>query len=159
MPVFLKDWRCYRVSKKGGYASRVNVRDVKNKKGYDETVVFLSTTKQNGKDENGNASFDWDNAINIKLGEADIGEILAVLSGRKDTVGQNGSLFHESPNGGNKVIAMSYSPNYKSFMMKLSAQDKDGNKIGPYGHGISLGEAEVLSEILRYAIRKMYNFV
>ena len=54
----------------------------------DKDSVFLEMANQKkDKDDKGNARFDWENKIRFKLGESDIGEILAVLTGLQKGVG------------------------------------------------------------------------
>ena len=77
--------------------------------GSKKDCVFLEmATQRTKKTTDGNASFDWDNKLRFKLGEHDLGEILAVLVGMKKGVGplkgdgqtgQHKGLFHSNKNG------------------------------------------------------------
>lgn len=66
---------------------------------YDKYQVFLVGANQlKTNDANGNSQFGWkEGAITVKLGENDLGEILAVLEGRKESVGTKESLYHQTP--------------------------------------------------------------
>ncbi len=117
------------------------------------------TKQKNGKDDNGNAHFDWENKIRFKLGEADIGEILAVLVGIQDGVGpfdslkkKHKGLFHSNQTG-NAILYFGKDENGR-FRIYLSV--KRGEEKSVVQHTISKGEACVLSTLLRRAIEIMY---
>ncbi len=124
---------------------------------YNQFLFFLELAKQKGEtDENGNSQFDWDNAISVKLGDNDLGEIIAVLEGRKTSVGTKGSLFHQTPGGGNKVVGLEASEN--GFNLSASAQDADKNSSGRVYHSITHGEAALLLVLLRRAVETIYGW-
>lgn len=129
--------------------------------GSQKDCVFLEMANQKGKDDNGNARFDWDNKIRFKLGESDIGEILTVLIGIKDGVGPFDSvkqrykgLFHSNPNG-NAVL---YFGKDKGGTIHIYLSVKKGEEKNRVQHAISLGEACVLGTLLRRAIEVMYRW-
>src|SRR6187402_2909445 len=100
-----KEFRIYRANKSNTGTATSWQLSYKSEEKYDKYIPFLMAANQTGTDANGNAQFDWDNKITIKLGENDLGEIMSVLERRKNEVGFNGKgLYHQSPNGGNKVI-------------------------------------------------------
>src|SRR5687768_5293221 len=103
----MNPFRIYRANKTGnGFATQWQL-SYKPKDKYDEFMFFLVGASQNGEDANGNAKFGWkpeEGAITCKLGVNDLGEIIAVLTGLQQAAGYKGSLYHQTPGGGNKVI-------------------------------------------------------
>ena len=129
--------------------------------GSNKDCVFLEMANQQGKDDGGNAKFNWDNKIRFKLGEADIGEILSVLVGLQDAVGpfdttkgKHKGLFHSNPSG-NAILYFGKDDNGR-FRIYLSVK-KDNNK-SVVEHSISKGEACILSTLLSRAIEVMYRW-
>lgn len=138
----------------GGAASQWNL-------GSDKDCVFLEMSNQDGKDDKGNASFDWNAKIRFKLGEADIGEILAVLAGVQNGVGpfdekqkKNKGLYHSNQHG--NAILYFAKDDYGRFRIYLSV--KRGEEKIVVQHAISKGEACVLGTLLRCAIEAMYRW-
>lgn len=151
-----KEFRLYKPTGSGqGCASKWNVSYKQNTK-YPQWMMFLEMAKQTEKDADGNDRFDWDNAIRVKLGEADLGELIAVLEGRKSSVGTKGMLYHQSPDGGNKVIKLETSDK-GGYALNVSAQDKDKNATKLY-HSITDGEAALLCVLLKRAVEVMYEW-
>lgn len=155
----LKQFRIYRSKKDNTGSCSSWQLSYKPDNKYDKWLVFLIMTKQTGMDDNGNAVFDWSKevAITVKLGEADLGEILGVLDNRKESVGSRGSLFHETPNNlGNKSIAFQH--NESGFYLKVSHQNAEKQMVASYSQVISEGEGAILSTLLKAAVVKMYNW-
>lgn len=153
-----KDFRVYRANKtNNGTASGWQLSYKKDKE-YDKYEMFLMLANQKGEpDENGNAKFDWDGGITVKLGENDIGEIMSVLEKRKTEVGFNGKgIFHKTAKG-NKVIYFSALEDGKGFGLKVSAQDNEKNKR-EIRQVIGTHEASVLLTLLRRGVEKMYGW-
>lgn len=129
--------------------------------GSDKECVFLEMANQKGKDDNGNARFDWDNKIRFKLGDVDIGEILAVLVGVQSAVGpfdqssgKHKGLFHSNQNG-NAILYFGKDDNGR-FRIYLSV--KRGEVKTVVQHTLSKGEACFLSTLLRRAIEVIYRW-
>lgn len=123
---------------------------------YSPYLMFLTVAAElPDKDKDGNSRYDWDNGIRIKLGLPDIGEILCVLDGRKDSLGTKGSLYHASPDGGSKVINLNFKDGVFDF--SVSRQDKDKNNSRLY-HRINDSEAIILSTLLKSAITTIMNW-
>lgn len=129
--------------------------------GSKKDCVFLEMAIQKGKDDDGNARFDWDNKVRFKLGDADIGEILAVLVGIQDgvgpfdiTKGKHKGLFHSNQSG-NAVL---YFGKDKHGRFRIYLSVKRGDEKTVVQHTISKGEACVLSTLLRHAIEVMYRW-
>lgn len=161
----MNNYRLYKPSRDGsGCASQWQLAEKKVTRGKDnkeftDFVVFLEVAPQlPDKDTNGNDRFDWDNSITVKMGVADIGEVLAVLDGKKDAVGgEKGTLFHETPGGGNKVVGFSWLKDRGQFGLKVSAQDAQKNAKKAQ-HLMSVGEACILGTLLKQAIVRMYQW-
>lgn len=131
----------------------------------DKDCVFLEMANQKGKNDKGNAIFDWENKIRFKLGDSDIGEILAVLVGLQDGVGpvdtsdgknkgKHKGLFHSNQHG-NAILYFGKVDNER-FRIYLSV--KRGEEKTVVQHSISKGEACVLNTLLRCAIEIMYKW-
>lgn len=153
MDQFSKSCIFYKARKDGnGSASQWNL-------GSNKDCVFLEMTNQKGKDDKGNANFDWDKKIRFKLGANDIGEILAVLVGLQEGVGpfdatkrKHKGLYHSNANG-NSILYFGKDDSGR-FRIYLSA--KRGEERTVVKHAITKGEACVLSILLRRAIEIMY---
>ncbi len=124
-------------------------------------MVFLEAAKQSGKNDKGNDTFDWDNKIVVKLGENDLGEMISVLEGRKDAVGgERGTLFHNTPGGGNKVIgfqaAIDNDGNRTGYYLNISAQSADKKTSSKVGIVIHHHEASLFLVLLKRAVERSY---
>ena len=152
---FPKSFMLYKAKNDGnGAASQWSFGSKKN-------CVFLEMANQAGKDDKDNAKFLWDNKIRFKLGEADIGEILAVLVGLQDGVGpfdtaksKHKGLFHSNQSG--NAILYFGKDEHGRFRIYLSV--KRGDEKTVVQHAMSKGEACVLSTLLRRAVEVMYRW-
>jgi hypothetical protein len=150
----MANFRIYKPNnQKSGSASQLDYR--KNTRGKrSEVVLFWTITQQTGEDDNGNASFAWDSdkskTIKMKLGLPDVGEILAVLKGRKDAVGTGKGLFHKNQNG-NSVLQFCFVGATDKvpdrFSLRISTQDTQKNSLA-INQTISIGEGVVLEQFL-----------
>ena len=159
-----------------GAASSITVRrDKKTKANGFETndvVIFWTATNQTGEDANGNAKFDWRSEKNpngkqviMSLGDPDVGELLAVLNGVKDRVGQPSGkgLYHQTSETANSALTFerrkSNDPTKfdDGYLVKLSSK-RDGELIA-VSHTLSLAEAEILRVILTDSIVSQYGAV
>ena len=156
MPKTTREFRVYRANKSNNGVASAWQLSYKPDNKYDKWIVFLSVSRQTGTDENGNAQFDWDNAIRMKLGEVDIGEILAVLTGCQPKAGYNGSLYHQAPDGGNKVLNFDSVEN--GFSLRVSAQKPDKTRVGPHMQTFSFGEGMTLKTLLERALITIYDW-
>lgn len=150
---FSKSCVFYKAHNEGnGSASQWNL-------GSNKDSVFLEMANQKGKDNKGNANFDWDNKIRFKLGVSDIGELLAVLVGLQAGVGQfdtskkkHKGLYHSNSNG-NSILYFG-KDDIGRFRIYLSA--KRGDERTVVQHTITKGEACILSTLLRRAVEVIY---
>lgn len=153
---FSKAFVLYKAKSDGnGAASQWNL-------GSNKTCVFLEMSNQIGKDEHNNAKFDWSNKIRFKLGETDIGELLAVLTGLQAGAGpfdtsknKHKGLYHSIKRGDNAILYF-WKDEPGRFHLYLSV--KKGDEQTVVKHAISRGEACVLSTLLRRAIEVMYRW-
>ncbi len=164
-----KEWRVYKPKKTNdGAASKLELRvDLKEreKDGKKFTVrnvlIFWVSSKQTGMDANENASFGWDDddkQVTIKLGEVDLGEILAVLNNQKDATGGSvgtyaGKLFHKNERG-STTFSLAKGKNggyYVGITKKIGA-----NPAVQISHTLTFGEAEILRVVIESAIRHIY---
>lgn len=156
-----KHWKIYKPNnKKNGSACQFNIQK-KEGKFANDVSVFIKVAEQLGEDENGNASFYWNDRehyIDMKLGEPDISDILAVLYRYKQKVGQaegkfSGSLFHQNDKG-NSSIAFSVSD--YGYNMRISR--KEGDKLLAINCNLTLAEGVVLRLLLEDAIKTTYEW-
>lgn len=165
-----QQWRVYKPKPDGtGAASRVELKvvteqvDKKNEPGQftvRDVQLFWVASPQIGKDTEGYAAFAWKDkddqrSVTLKLGEPDIGELLAVLNGRKKQVGGDKGIFHQNDKG-NTSFTFSYNEQYNNFNMRL-AKKVDG-KVTVVQHTISVPEAEILRVLLEEAVRLSYQW-
>jgi len=152
---FSKNFTMYKARKdSSGAASQWNL-------GSEKDCVFLEMAKQTGKNDDENATFGWDKKIVFKLGHADIGEILSVLTGLQSGVGpfdtskgKHKGLFHSNPTG--NAILYFWKDDNGVFRIYLSVK-KNGEKTA-IDHAITKGEACILGTLLRQAIVVMYKW-
>lgn len=151
-----REIRIYRSNKdNNGFASAWQLAHKPENK-YEPYIFFLTMAKQIGLDDKDNAKYDWDNSIKVKLSEFDLGEVIAVLDGRKASLGYKGSLFHQSPNGSNKVIKLDSSD--KGMRLSVSGQTAEKVPIGNFFQTLGEGESVILSVMIKRAIVQMYGW-
>ena len=153
---FTRSYVIYKPKKDGsGSASQWNISGERD-------CLFLEMSSQNGKNESGNPKFDWDNKIIFKLSESDIGEILAVLSGKQAGIGpfstergKHKGLFHSNQRG-NAILGFARDESKACFKIYLSAK-RDGDKTA-CAHNITNGEACILETLLRRSVEILYKW-
>lgn len=152
---FAKSFMFYKAKASGdGTASQWSLGSKKD-------CVFLEMANQQGKNSDGNANFDWDNKIRFKLGESDIGELLAVLVGFQKGAGPfdpvkkgHKGLFHKN-SGGNAIL---YFGRDDQDRLRVHLSVKKDEQKTAIGHVINKGEAMILSTLLRRAVEVMYRW-
>lgn len=122
--------------------------------------VFLEMANQT-KSADDNPKFDWDNKIRFKLGETDIGELLAVLTGLQMAAGpfdtkqnKHKGLFHSTQTG-NSMLYFG-KDEHGRFRIYLSVKRGEEKRVSQ--HSLMNSEACVLAVLLRRAIEIMYNW-
>lgn len=151
-----KEFRVYKPKNDGNGTAIAWQLSYKEANKYNPWTMFLVAAKQVGQDNNGNAKFDWENGFTVKLGDADLGEIIALLEGRKRFLGSKGSLFHQTPSGGNKVISIE--PNDYGYIVSVSAQDENKTNLGKISNSMTHGEASLLLVLLKKAVENIYGW-
>lgn len=166
----MSEFRLYKPNKEGtGSASKLSFREnVVTVKKEDETVsryteilCFWVAAQQNGKDEDDNARFWWEQKdgrqVTMKLGDADVGELLAVLNGKKPNVGGDMGIYHKNENGNSSLQfkANIQNGNFIGYYVRLASQDKN-KKVTEVKHTVTLGEAEILRLFLERYVQKKY---
>src|SRR6185312_2669746 len=161
--MYLKDYRIFRANNSGN-GSAASFQFVPDKQS-----LFLTFAKQGENDSNGNATFTWkdkESCIVMKLGENDIGELLACLSGMKGYAGglKNGNptgLYHQNANG-NVCLQFKYLDGNDKFpegKYEMSVSQKVGD--APLKKAIiyvSFGEAIRLKGLLETVKSKIYSW-
>lgn len=98
------------------------------------------------------ASFDWENKITVKLGFHDLCEILAVLEGRQDRVGQpRNGLYHDNGSA-NTIISFQYESDRKGYALGLSRKAADETQSRRIGLLLSEAEAIGIRHILQIGL-------
>lgn len=143
-----KPFRVYKANK-AGTGSAIGM-DLNVEKG----AVFLEITKQMGEKR-----FDWDNKITMKLSVSDMGDFLAVLKGKKDSI----RLFHEPSKGEYKVAKevmntiAELSKGRYGYALRVSQQAKS-RELKAVQISISDDEGEVLRVLLERAVERIYGW-
>lgn len=136
--------------------------------------LFLSAAKQEGENENGDATFAWrrynkddktwsntDKSVSMKLGTSDIGELLAVISGRKNAVGNGKGLFHENPKGNSTLDFKLWGKENEDpsgFLITITNKGIDNKEAVRISHTLSFGDAENLRIFLQRALVDINNW-
>lgn len=148
-----KNFRVYRPNRTGtGSALEVNLRKDEESR-WPKYFCFLKMAKQDGTDDNDNARFDWDGGITMKLGEIDLGEMLAVLERRKAKAGTGKGLFHQTDKG-NKVLHFESVKKDEEITYKVRLSTSKDNAVQLY---LSAGDASVFQEIIKGIVRTVYG--
>jgi hypothetical protein len=162
-------WRVYKPKKSNdGAASKLECKVVtftKEKDGQKYPVrkvqVFWVSAQQTGTDANDNASFGWEDEakrVTLKLGEVDLGEILAVLNNKKDVAGAVGDkfkgIFHKNEKGNASFLLERKDTGY---YLRVSKKIGTAPAIA-VTHQISFGEGEILRIVVESAVRLMYQW-
>jgi len=169
--VYFPEHRVYKPQKSGTGAASSLQMVMKEVKGRYETQLFWIATQQIPS-ENENAAFAWKDkgkTVTIKLGDPDIGELLAVLNGAKDSMGRKESafidkpgkgLYHQSPAGSTTMTLQVYK-NEKtgewSYSMRLASKNKEG-KLTEVKHQITVGEAQIIKLLLEHYVVASYGW-
>ena len=165
----------YRANKdKNGAASKFNLS---KKPDDNKCQLFLEMAKQTGENENKDAVFGWrqydstsktfnnlDKSVSMKLGTADIGELLAVISGRKDFAGTGKGLYHENQRGHTTLEFRLYQKDKDSpalgFILSTNSVNKETKDSVKVSHVVSFADGEVLRVFLNNALMEInkWNF-
>lgn len=111
--------------------------------------------------ESGNSKFDSNRKIVSKLNLEDLGQILAVLTGRLEGLGDLNDkghyrgLYHQGMNGASSTIGLSYNSEYKNFNLSLTRKDNSDAEPVRYYIGLSHGQAEQLRVFCENVIGRM----
>ena len=166
-------WRVYKPTKNGtGAASRLEMKVVEEERKsssgssftYRDVQLFWVASPQTGTDSNGNAAFAWSvsgdtESITLKMGEADVGEVLAVLNNEKEEAGQTGGkfsgIYHQTVKGSTTFSFKK--ADGKGYYIRLARKPK-GGVLTEVKHTLSLGEAQILKVLLERAVQQKYQW-
>ncbi len=152
-----KSLRIYRPNKNNnGFCAEFQLAYKENEK-FDKYMAFLTMAKQVPSD-NENAAFDWnkEGVLTVKLGENDLGEMLAFFNRDQDALGYNKKgLYHESEKG-NKVISLNGHDN--GVYLKISYQSKDKTVSDSRSISLSYSDCNIIKVLLENAISKIYGW-
>jgi len=151
-----KDWKEYKLYKrkkdKTGACSTWAVK-------HEDRCIWLSMAKQ--KDEK---TFDHDNAVTVKLGLTDVGQLIAAIEGDMDAVGSDGrGMLHKFERDGKEIYTtIGFSKLSKSGeapRYSLCLSKKEDNNISKVSHVVLAHEARILLALLKFAVPIMSNWV
>jgi hypothetical protein len=137
-----------------GAATQIEMRYAaeRYKKTREHIMVFLASARQIPGAER---RFDWENPVTMRLGPAELGEIVAVVEGMKSEAGHEGQIYHQNEKG-NKTLSFMHLDDRKAFGLKITSKDTAGN-IVQIKHLVSYAEAVVIRELFKAAIPKMFG--
>jgi hypothetical protein len=112
--------------------------------------------------EEGEKNFNNEMAINFKIGDSDLGEIIAVLSGRKNGVGQlkdneYKGLYHQVKEVGSNTVLNLVRKEEGADGYSLRLSKKKGEKSLARGISLTSGEASLLLEFFRANMRSYFE--
>lgn len=156
-----REYRVYKPNNNGsGSASswQISTKIVDSK---EEKNVFLDLANQKPSN-NDNAAFDWDSKLTAKLGLNDLGDMLAVLRGLKDGVGnlkdgKRSGLYHQNSKG-NTVIY--FNENVKDNLLQgysLRVSKKSDQNQSAVNHSLTVSEGQVLLLFLQEAVSALFS--
>jgi hypothetical protein len=154
----LDTWHSYKPTKAGTGAA--SGWQLSRKEGVPS--LWFQMAKQAGNNAKGNATFDWEHKIIFKLGQNDVGEILAVLMRQKDGVGEkkpdgkHSDLFHQTEKG-NTVLYFGVSDK-GGFQIALSRKMKGEAAATRIMHALTVGEAAYLLCLLHAAVPQLHGW-
>lgn len=148
-------YRVYKANKQGTGAASEWQLSFKGQEKFSPWKVFFSIAKQLPQDENGNARFDWDHAIRLKMDVSDLCEIIAVLENKQKEAGYGGKIFHKHGSD-NKIINFIHNSENNNYFMKVSHQSPNG--VTALQQNLSIGEGCALHILLKEAILKLTNW-
>jgi hypothetical protein len=163
---YFPEYRIYKPNTaKTGAASKLQLK-VKQES-YREVFLFWESAQQTGIDANNNASFGWTDAkkkITFKLEAIDIGEILAVLNGKKSFAGlpakdgKGGAIFHKNASG-NAVFKFQKmeKDGVTNYWFELTSK-KNSGELTAVKHIITAAEGEILRTLLEGALLVMFSW-
>ena len=160
-----QQWRVYKPTKDGkGAASRLELKIITTPKTSGDKVfvdrevqVFWVASPQTGVDSNDNAMFSWKDkddklSVTLKLGEPDIGDLLAVLTGVKNAVGTGKGIYHQNDKGNTSfTFEVVQDRGYSIRLAKMVS-----GKLTQVKHTLTWGEGAVLRVLLESIIRQTY---
>jgi hypothetical protein len=156
---FPKRYRIYKAKKAGGGCASCWGLSV------EKEAIFLEMAPQTGPMRQGeNATFDWKGSLlRMKLGIADISELIAVLERRQKGVGfpnEDGShrgLYHQNSKG-NSTLHFDENKNGQGWYLKLAVKNEGDEKPISLAHAVSFSEGAVLLVLLRLAVERLYGW-
>ncbi len=168
-PVYYPEFRIYKPTKSNsGAASSLQTKLTMVKERWELQLFWVATQQVPSTGEN--ASFAWkdkEKTVTMKLGDPDVGEMLAVLNGQKDSMGRKESkdkpgkgLYHQNANGN---TTMSLQENHNdatgevSYYVRLASKSKAG-KLVEVKHSITVGEAQFLRVLLNHWVLASYGW-
>lgn len=148
----MNTYRVYRANKQGNGTATEWQLSFKSQEQYSPWKMFFSIAKQVEQDNNGNARFDWENAIRVKMDVSDLCEILAVLEHKQAQAGNGGKIFHKMGND-NKIINFFHNESTNNYFLKVSHQTTEG--VVASQQNISIAEGCALRVLIEQAIVKL----
>lgn len=114
----------------------------------DKQMVFWELANQSGElNENGHATFNWENKIILKLDIPDLGRLKSVFEGRLDGI----DFFHKTPkhNTSIKLEPSKGKDGWAFFVSRQMSEDKSLKKVGMI---FTPEEGSIMTAMLNYVI-------
>ena len=157
------EYRIYKPYKESGGAAssfqiKITIDDEAHVSKRRSVDLFWVSCQQAGiNKETGNAAFGWDDktkSATMKLGLVDAGELLMVFQGKRSEC----NLFHKNPSG-NTVVKLKQVESKSGPVIGFQMSSKrEGMPLVKITHNISLGEAEIITQLLKDYVSAYHNW-
>lgn len=86
----------------------------------DKSAVFMTIARQKSDTTVENARFDYEKKEIIKLSPKDMGEIIAVIDGKADSINGDKGIYHEYKESKSSIKLKKNDPKYGGFFIDVS---------------------------------------
>lgn len=162
---FMKQYRIYKPMPSGTGAAVyfVPVHDTRPEKRNEFCLHINFAAQTPGMSEENFAQFDWENKIIVKMGIHEIGEMIGVIKGYTDAVGNipksggEAKIYHKGAGGVNKNIE--FKKTDRGFWIGVSQNNQsDATQNRRIALGITTGEALALQVLLERFINLHFDW-
>ncbi len=165
---YFPEFRIYKPTKANSGAASAIQTKLTDVKGRWELQLFWTAAQQTPSTTE-NASFGWkdkEKSVIIKLGDPDVGELLAVLCGVKDSMGRKEArdkpgkgLFHKNASGNTTMsLQEQVDENNGEISYRVRLASKVGAKLTQVSHTITIGEAILIKTLLQQWVIASYGW-
>lgn len=152
-----------RIYKPGNSGSAVKFQTRVDKKNYDELMMFGEFANQTGKDESGNARFDWkgennpgSKAVVFKFSELDVAKLLLVLRGEveKFEIFHDPNKSYDDSDGVKRNNVLKIARGDKGYLLNISK--KEGEELRKVNIAVSWEEGILLQAFCDNFLQRFY---